>query len=201
MAPNRRALLCILAIVAFGGAACASGKRQARRKDGVRMTDPEVFQNVPLNTFTRTRCSPPEPDIMWRGVAIHAPKRVSFQRGVHVGPTKAFAAIPVCGVYVLEVPFPIVADTIQLVAKDKRTGRTYSGPVRSLDSSPDEPHPNRKPLRKEDVEGLAAGRYFNPNLADVAGLPDTPGVYDVYAEVRGVRSNVVTIEVLEGGAK
>jgi hypothetical protein len=199
MASNRRAVLLILAVAACG--AGASGKRPVRQKDGVRMTDPKVFESVPLNTFSRTRCSPPEPDITWRGVAIQAPQRVGFQRGVRIGPTKAFAAIPVCGVYVLQVPFPVVADTIQLVAKDKRTGRTYSGPVRSLDSSPDKPHPNRKPLRKEDVEGLAAGRYFNPNLADVAGLPDTPGVYDVYAEVRGVRSNVVTIEVLEGGAK
>jgi hypothetical protein len=56
-------------------------------------------------------------------------------------------------------------------------------------------------LREEDVKGLASGQYFNPNLADFAGLPEEPGTYDVYAEVRGNRSNVVTIEILAGAGK
>lgn len=164
------------------------------------MTDPQVFQEVQLNTFSRSRCSPPEPDPRWRGVAIQAPRRVSFQRGIRVGPSRAFAAIPICGVYMLDVPYPPVEDVIQLVAVDKRTGRKCGGPVVSVDASPEEPHPGRRPLREEDVKGLASGQYFNPNLADFAGLPEGPGIYDVYAEVRGNRSNVVTIEVVEGGA-
>jgi hypothetical protein len=63
------------------------------------------------------------------------------------------------------------------------------------------PPPEGPPLRKEDVKGLASGGYFNPNLADFAGLPEEPGTYDVYAQVRDQRSNVVMIEILEGAPK
>ncbi len=172
-----------------------------RQNEEIKMMEPKVFLEVPLNTFERTNCSPPEPDPSWRGVVIQAPRRVSFKRGVRVGETKAFAAIPICGLYVLDVPFPVVEDVVQLVAQDKKTGKIYSGPIVELDPSPEAPHPGRPPLRKEDVEGLATGRYFNPNLADFVKLPEAPAVYEVYAEVRGIRSNLVTIEIVEGELK
>jgi hypothetical protein len=179
----------------------AGCRQHGAKKDGAVMTDPEVFQGVELNTFRPGRCSPPEPDPRWRGVAIQAPRRVWFQRGTRVGRTEAFAAIPICGVYMLDVPFPLAKDVIVLVAVEKRTGRQYAGPVQSANPNPTVPPPEGPPLRKEDVKGLASGGYFNPNLADFAGLPEEPGTYDVYAQVRDQRSNVVMIEILEGAPK
>ena len=165
-------------------------------EDG-KMMDPTHFLGVPLNTFERTQCTPPEPDPSWRGVVIQAPRRVSFKRGARIGESKAFAAIPICGLYVLAVSWPLEEDAILLVAKDIRTERSFSGPIVRLNPGPEAPHPGRPPLRKEDVARLASGRYFNPNLADFVKLPEEPGIYQVYAEVRGHRSNVVTIEIVE----
>jgi len=165
------------------------------------MMDPKLFLGVPLNTFERTQCTPPQPDISWRGVVIRAPLKVSFKRGIHIGRTKAFAAIPICGLYVLDVLWPLAEDVVLLVARDIRRGKIYSGAIVNIDPSPEKPPPERPPLRKEDVEGMATGRYFNPNLADFVKLPQEPGIYEVYAEVRGNRSNVVTIEIVEGEFK
>jgi hypothetical protein len=180
---------------------CAGRDERAARKEGGVMTDPKTFMEVELNSFVRNRCSPPDQGPKWRGVAIEAPKRVWFQRGTREGQTRAFAAIPICGFYMLDVPFPPVEIVIRLVAVEKKSGNTYAGAVHSVDPSPDAPHPGRRPLRQEDVKGMASGQYFNPNLADFAGIPEEPGVYEVCAEVNGQRSNLVTIEVLEGAPR
>jgi hypothetical protein len=162
------------------------------------MVDPKEFREIPLNTFEQTKCSPPEPDPSWRGIAIRGPRRVGFKRGVRVAEARAFAVIPICGLYRLDVLFPVGEDAIELFAEDRRTGRVYSGTVVETDSSPAEPHPGRPPLRKEDVEGMATGRYFNPNLADFVRLPAEPAIYDVHVEIRDTRSNVVMVEIIEG---
>lgn len=163
--------------------------------------DPRVFLQVPLNTFNQTVCTPEQPgDPSWRGILIRTPTRVFFRRGKGVGETKAFAAIPVCGLAYLDVlfPVPLEPEPILLVAKDRRTGKVYSGHIVEVKASPKEPQPPAPSLSQEDVKGLASGTYFNPNLADFVKIPEFPGEYDVHVEIRGIRSNVVRIEVVEG---
>ena len=172
----------------------------ASKKDKVKKMDQKIFKNVTLNTFQPTTCSPPQPDPSWRGVVIQAPAKVGFKRGKPFA-EGAFARIPVCGVYRLNVPFPIVEDVIEIVAKDKKTGKVYSGIVSEVDDSPEELPPPAPPLTKEQVAGLASGRYFNPNLANFVELPHEPAVYEVHVKVRDARSNTVTIELVEGEVK
>ncbi len=195
-------VLC-LSVTSFGQCAGkpkapSSAETRPRQKEKVKTMDQEVFLNAPLNSYERNACSPKKPDDpAWRGILIQAPERVVFKPGVKVGEHGAFAAIPVCGVYMADVPFPIVEDVLKLVATDKRTGKTYSGPIIELDTSPQVPPPAAPPLTKKDVEGMASGKYFNPNLADYVRLPASPAIYDVYVELRGIRSNTVTIEVTD----
>lgn len=191
----------IIILLACVGHSAQKSKVSNPHKEDVKMMDPKLFLGVPLNTFERTQCTPPEPDLSWRGVVIQAPRKVSFKRGARIGETKSFAAIPICGLYVLAVSWPLEEDVILLVARDIRTEKIYSGPIVNLNPRPEAPHPGRPPLRKEDVEGMATGRHFNPNLADFVKLPEEPGIFQVYAEVRGNRSNVVTIEIVEGEFK
>jgi hypothetical protein len=190
----------LVCLVRFSSIAQApqSNKSQPSQKEVKKMTDPFVFSEIPLNTFVRTKCSPPKPEEAWQGVVIRAPQKVAFKRGVRVGETGAFAAIPICGFSLLMVQFPLVEDVIQLVAMNKKTGKVYMGQVIDLDPSPLLPLPELPPVRKEDVERMASGGYFNPNLADFVDIPEAAGVYEVFVEIRGNRSNVVTIEIIEG---
>jgi hypothetical protein len=174
---------------------------RSHKKEDSKTMDPKLFLEVPLNTNERNPCSPPPTDPSWRGIVIQAPSKVSFKRGAPVGETKAFAAIPVCGVYRVDVPFPPVKSNLMLFARDKKTNKIYSGPVIELDDSPFEPDPDSRPLSAEDVKGMSVSQYFNPNLADFVDLPEAPGVYEVHVMLREMRSNAVTIEIVETKAK
>jgi hypothetical protein len=116
---------------------------------------------------------------------------------VKVGEYGAFAAIPICGYYLLNVPAEPSDKPMRLVAVDRRTGTVYSGDIVELNPSPASPPPPSEPLTAEELEGLAAGGYFNPNLADYVRLPEKPAVYNVHVELREFRSNPVIIEIVE----
>jgi len=159
--------------------------------------DQKLFLNVPLNSNEKNPCSPPEPGPTWRGILIQMPIQVKFKRGVRIGTQGAFAAIPICGYYLLDVPASPVKEPMRLFAVDKRTGKVYSGDVKELDPSPEAPPPESEPLSPEELKGLASGGYFNPNLADFVRLPEISAVYDVHVEFRKFPSNVATVEMVE----
>ena len=160
--------------------------------------DQKLFLEVPLNSNDRNPCSPPAPAPDWRGIVIQAPEKVTFKRDQTVDEYGAFAAIPVCGYCQLDVltePWP---EPMRLFAVDRATGTVYSGDVVELDPSPEKPPPeDEEPLTPEEVEGLATGTYFNPNLADFVQLPQKPAIYNIYVEFREVRSNMVAVEIVE----
>jgi len=158
--------------------------------------DETQFLHVPLNINIQTACSPKPPGPHWRGILIQAPRLVRFRRGTTVGNHGAFAAIPVCGYYLLDVPPRPTTKCMRLVAVDNRTCVFYSGEIVELDDNPDDPLPG-EPSPPEKRQGLAAGGFFNPNLADFVGLPVASAIYDVHVEFRGYRSNEVTIELVE----
>jgi len=160
--------------------------------------DPRIFLGVPLNTLSRSACSPPDPGPAWRGIVIRAPSRVTFRRGETVGDHGAFTAIPICGYLAIDVRLDRPSEPAKLVARDRNTGRVFSGAVVELDPSPELPPPDEPPLTPEEVQGTAGATYFNYNLADYVPLPHVAASYDIHAELWELRSNVVTIELLEG---
>lgn len=157
--------------------------------------DPKEFLDVPLNVNQQHRCSPTHSDPRWRGVLIRAPSVVRFKEGETVGDYDAFAAIPICGYFHMDIQLGTPPEPMKLIAVDKRTKQVFSGPIIERDSSPDLPPPGELPVTPRQVQGLSGGGYFNPNLADFVELPRASATYDVHVEYRGFRSNVVTIEL------
>lgn len=175
-----------------------SRKTKVEKKERPMEIDQKLFLKVPLNSNEPNPCSPQQPDPNWRGILIQAPKQVTFKGSEKVGEYGAFAAIPICGYYFLNVPTEPTDESMRLVAVDRRTGTAYSGDIIELNPSPEEPPPeDEEPLSTEEVKGLASGGYFNPNLADFVRLPEEPAVYNVLVEYRGFKSNVVTIALVE----
>jgi len=88
---------------------------------------------------------------------------------------------------------------MRLVARDRVTGQIYTGDVVRLNAAPVEPLPAEydQPLTAEEVEGLASGEYFNPNLTDFVALPPGTATYEIHVEHMDHRSNVVTVEIIE----
>ena len=158
--------------------------------------DPKVFLDVPLNQNVPHACSPPAPLSTWRGVVVRAPARILFKRGEKVGPNGAFAAIPICGYFRVDVQLGS-KEPMTLVAVARASGKVFSGPIVETDPGLMIPPPAAPPLTEEDVKGTASGGYFNPNLVDFVPLPPGPGTYDVHVEFRQFKSNVVTIELVE----
>jgi hypothetical protein len=158
--------------------------------------EPDVFADVPLNANERHACSPPQPAPDWRGVVIRAPSRVAFKPGETVGQHGAFVAIPICGYFSVEANFAGANEPMKLIAVNRRTGQSYSGPIVELDSSPEEPPPEEdETYTPQQLAGLASGGYFNPNLTDYVALPAEAATYAIQVEFRNYKSNVVVVEV------
>ncbi|MFO1350296.1 MAG: hypothetical protein U1F68_06295 [Gammaproteobacteria bacterium] len=137
-----------------------------------------------------------DPGPKWRGILIQAPKQVLFGRGQEAD--EAFAAIPICGLYTLDLVDLMNGGPMVLIAMDKKTQKIYTGAMVDADPSPEEPAPNDAPPDPAALKGLATSSYFNPNLASYVQLPARPAVYEVMVEYGGMQSNKVTIELVEG---
>lgn len=167
--------------------------------------DEDIFAKVVFNSRTANPCSPQEPDPEFLGILINAPKSVSFKAGERVGMDDAFAAIPVCGFYMLEMQYQRkyhdVVEAMRLVAVEKETGWEFSGSV--MRPRPTIPNTKRPHVSDEQIRNMATGGYFNPNLAERVALPAVPGEYDVFVELGErdsedfIKSNVVHITISE----
>jgi hypothetical protein len=192
MKPPRWLLMCVVVV-----GACR--RQDVAVKETTMPTDDSMFSQVQLNVNSRNPCSPAKPSPTWHGVLINAPRQVRFRPGNVVGETKAFAAIPICGVNNIHLGDDNLTDEpLTLVAVDKQTGHVYSGAVYVLDPSPVAPLPPdvAEKMRPEKIPGQYAGRYFNPNLADFVPLPQKSATYDVHVQFRGLKSNTVSLELI-----
>lgn len=177
-------------------------KNQQRYKEAGIMMDPKDFLEISLNNKIPNKCSPLRvPDLYWRGIVIRAPRKVSFNKSSRIMPLKTFVVIPICGwcrINISASPEPFME---QLIAKNIKTGEIYSGQILNLDQDPSPivppPDDNDTPLTEDSVKGVGVEEYFNYNLADFVKLPEEAGIYEVYDEIDGVRSNTVTIEIVE----
>ena len=167
------------------------GIRNAERGGSVKI-DERLFDQVPLNSRERTACSPASPGPRWRGVLIQAPSRAVYPSGGGKKP----GAIPICGLYTLDIAAIAASQPLTLVAVDVQRGETFKGAVVDNDPSPEAPPPDSKPLNPSEYQGIATSSYFNPDLTRYVSLPPRPAVYEVFAEYGGAVSNRVTIQVV-----
>ena len=155
----------------------------------------QSFRDVPLNTREQNPCSPKDPGPQWRGILIQAPTQVSFGHGAVA--REVFAAIPICGLYTLDLSSLMNGAPMKLIAIDKKTQKIYTGAVVDEDPSPEEPPPTSEPLDPAKLKGLATSSYFNLNLVSYVRLPAHLALYDVMVEYGGMQSNKVPIEIVE----
>lgn len=172
-----------------------------RQEAGTRETlmasrDDSMFAQVKINVNDRNPCSPAKPVGGWHGVLINAPRQVRFKPGKAAD--GAFATIPICGTYSLDLGKDSPEEPLTLYAFDKETGHLYAGEVIEADRSPKAPLPPDLAAASvpRKVPGQFMGGYFNPNLAEHARLPQRAAVYDVYVQMNGLKSNVVSVELV-----
>ena len=165
----------------------------------------EMFKKVELDSRMPNPCSPEEPSPLFLGILINAPSRVFFKKGEKVEDGSAFAIIPICGLYMLQMSrilkYINVIEAMRLVAVDKETNWEFFGRV--AEPIPGAPKQKYPALSREEVANMVSGGYFNPNLAERVPLPEKSGKYDVHVELGErdsddfIQSNVVTIEIIE----
>ena len=166
-------------------------------KDKFMDMDPKSFLSVQLNVDGKNICSPTNPGTgEWRGILIQAPRQVRFKKNQVVSGYRAFAAIPICGYRLIPLRVDLLPEPLRIIAVDTKTRLAYEGPIVDLDPDPEIPMPDRWTPTPKDVEGMASGGYFNPNLADFVKIPIASATYDVHIEFREFKSNIVTIELI-----
>jgi hypothetical protein len=156
----------------------------------------EDFKTVELNSDTQNACSPDisaTPDLI--GVVINVPNIVEFEVNKPASDS-AFAAIPVCGYYQLDMADLLESSAIHLFAKDIETEVIYRGVLVDEDAGTDAPLPFDEPeLEAEDLRGQLLSVYFNPNLAKYIKLPKKSASYKVVVQIGKFKSNMVDLKV------
>lgn len=190
----------VLAVVLGLLTACDSREHSTQSQKGDKMAIPdEMFKNIQTGSLEPNPCSPKEPDASFRGILINAPKQVTFKKGQSIGRLGAFAMIPICGYYHLNVPSPPkynnIFEAMTLVAINTETKKMYAKPMMEPDTVI--PPPRREPPPREVVANISVAGYFNPNLADYVTLPQVPGIYDIHVELEEMKSNSVQIKLVE----
>lgn len=158
------------------------------------MVDDKLFEQVPLGTSKQTECSPPEPDVSSRGVAIRAPSRVSLPSN---DSKQSTLIIPLCGVYFVDVltAFQKPGGMV-LIIKNGITGEIHRAHVLERDPSSKALPPSRPPLDPSKYANQAFGSFFNINVTSYLELPPVPALYHIKVEFCGYQSNEVTVAVV-----
>jgi hypothetical protein len=153
------------------------------------------FQNVPFGMDQQTPCSPPRPDLSWRGIALRAPEAVSYNAEDITASGYLAVTIPVCGFLSLDYIAVKQSDSMSISAIEKTTGKIYSAGVGETDPSMMAPDPDEEPADPALLEGMSMEEYFNENLTHYLQLPFAPAIYDIYVEFGPFKSNTVTVAV------
>lgn len=159
--------------------------------------DDRAFDKVSPGSLRAYDCSPDlDGDPAFRGLRVHAPRRVLFGPGTRDPLHGCFARVLLCGSYHLDANYLGLRGwflpALVLVAVDARTHRAFSGTMDAVAdaiSRPDEGLPDDVFARRSLIE------HWNPNLARVLSLPEAETDYFAYAMLGDHVSNVVRIEV------
>jgi hypothetical protein len=186
-------LLLSLFVAAVAGCGVLQGDQMNQK-----WFDPEIFSTVKTSSEGKSACTPPDIDTpFYTGISINAPIRVGFNS------TRVFV-IPVCvnGTVTEMGPKTLLP---MLFAVDLTTQQTYSGVAYEhklpkvqgvdIDFVPPRAAPSIAP---DMLQGLRGGLVFNADLVAVLKLPRKPGTYQIHLERGELKSNVMTVNVLEG---
>lgn len=162
---------------------------QNSKKNSSMEFEPKTFHEVKVDTDEPNLCSPSKRDPRWRGILIKAPDEVSFS----VRDSEKY--IPICGYFQIAMQNLSTSNHLKLNVIIPDKGKVFSGYVVNKDPHPveNEPYPNK--IRDEDLKGMALGSYFNSDLLNYVEFPLIPGYIEVFAELGGMKSNSVKINI------
>ena len=157
------------------------------------------FDKVNARSLVEYDCSP-DLEASFRGIRLHAPRRVKIAPDPRARYADVFARIIVCGAYHLDATYLDLRERflhrVLLVAVDARTHAPFAALMEALPNALPVPDPfEGLGLTPQDLEGRSVIEYFNPNLAELLPLPEAEAEYLVYATLGSYVSNVVRIEV------
>ena len=155
--------------------------------------DPPLFERSEIGSRERTAGSPDPPvDRAWRGILIAAPRRALYAASAHPAHP---AAVPLCLYYKFEFRTPPTPEPMRVIMESQSTGARQEAPLVEVDANPIARRPPGPPRDPATFHPVIMSGYVAYNLVDHVQLSELPGVYTVYVEQRGVRSNTVTIEL------
>jgi hypothetical protein len=145
----------------------------------------------PFYNTLETPDSPRPPNPQWRGVMISAAERniLSLRSPM----------VLLRGMYRIQGSQYPAKDRLKLTAVDIRTRQEYTGFAGQKDASPDAPPPEGldEPPDPATMARMVFSGFFNTDLRGVLGLPATPGSYRVWAEYGPIKSNEITLQIVD----
>ena len=151
--------------------------------------NPQKFNNISINTYEQSQCSPAEPGPEWKGIIINAPEEMTFTE------RQESILLPICGYYRLDMKSLSKSEGLKLNIFKKGSDKMVSGFILEKDPNPQAPEPFSTEVAEEETKDLALGGYFNSNLLDYVDIELETGEYEVYVEDGGMKSNTVIIKV------
>jgi hypothetical protein len=159
------------------------------RKDLNMEFRPKEFAKVPINTEEKNHCSPIDPGFNWYGIIIVGPEEVF----IHTVEGDIF--IPICGFYQIKSDKLIKADPIKINIRLEGEDKIFYGFLIKSREHTVLPHSYSYEIKPEDVKDQISLGYFNPDLLKYVDFPLITGIYEVFVEYGGMRSNTVTIKI------
>jgi hypothetical protein len=170
------------------------------------MPDDADYARVGANSFGPNLCTPPiRDDRAFRGIALTGPTAVEFGADTRDPLFDRFCHFVVCGAYQLDANYMGLRERFRprllVVAVDALRHRSYAGRLETG------PNPMRMPspldgmaLDDADFAGRVVTEYFNPNVAELMGLPEEETDYFVWATLGHYTSNVVRVALRRRGS-
>ncbi len=156
------------------------------------MFTPNEFENVELDTFEESPCSPIL-DEEFSGIEINAPIQIVMADDY---------SFPVCGSYQFSeeffYKFKSIENEMVIVVVDLNTQRSYSSNLLEKDFKPAIFDDEDDLEDEEEFEDVKITSWFNVNLFSyIEELPRNATTFTVYATIGDIKSNVVTVKVVK----
>ena len=168
--------------------------------------DDAAFDEVALDTFEKSACTPKLDSDDFEGIRIAMPAKVSVSE---------LERIPLCGVWSFSnavlAKFPMVEDSLVFLARSVETHETATGNFRThkdpasagemkagaAENAASAPPPAAGGEPVIGDEDITSRGYFNFNLGRVWEVPARPGRWRVHLVLHDVQSNEVQFEVVK----
>lgn len=139
-------------------------------------------------------CTPQIKGFAFEGLLINVPEEIFYNEGVPGSLTKAGGRLRLCGACRFKYNFMNLRghfiDHILFVVVNAKTHQTYAAKLESVPNAMPGPDP------EDGLEPtMIVGEVWNPDLAELLGLPAEPAEYVVYTTIGPYQSNALTVKV------